>query len=550
MLAAWAIGNPLKISDVLVVLAFYGQLRMTVIKLFSISIERLSDIQVALERMESFIKLDTKYDEISPMSDANQEEQKGTIVMHEASFSWHHTDVYLSTLSFKIQLGSFVGIVGPVGSGKSSLFAAILSQMNQISGHFNAHGSSFSYAAQTPWIFADTIRANVLLGKPIDQHRYTSVLHACCLDVDLSQIGPSGDMTMIGEKGVNLSGGQKSRVSLARALYADADIYLLDDPLACVDSIVAKRIYEHCISPRGLLKNKTRLLVTHLTQFLNESDQIIIFQDGRIRAQGHFNQLMHEHEVIDHREIMIEEDTSVSPMILDIKQFISDTQPIITKETSETGVIGWSLWYSLFTAPPLGVFGLFPMILLLIATQFLYNGTNLWLSVRSRQIEMDAQREFSVALIYLMLTMMILITCLGSGVCFFYVVSNGSNYLHDKMLTGLLFTSLRFYESNPSGRILNRVSKDQQVIDEILSVIMFEAVQTLMWTVGLIVVICIVNPWITLLLLPLLPTFFILRRFYLRSSLQLKRMESVTRSPIYEVFGSHFTVWLLFMHSK
>ncbi|CAF4835548.1 unnamed protein product, partial [Rotaria sp. Silwood2] len=127
--------------------------------------------------------------------------------------------------------------------GKSSLLAAILGEVNLINGQLHTNGSSFSYAAQSPWIFADTLRNNILLSRSFDQQR--------------------GDLIMIGEKGVNLSGGQKARVSLARALYADADIYLLDDPLGAVDRTVATQIYERCLGPHGLLKDKTRLLVTH-----------------------------------------------------------------------------------------------------------------------------------------------------------------------------------------------------------------------------------------------------------------------------------------------
>ena len=151
--------------------------------------------------------------------------------MNNASFSWTETTC-LSNLTINIESGTLVGIVGPVGAGKSSLLSAILGEMTLINGDSNVFGT-FSYAAQSPWIFADTIRANILLGKPFDEQRYANVIQACCLDVDLLTFGEVGDLTIVGEKGVNISGGQKARISLARALYIDADIYLLDDPLSC-----------------------------------------------------------------------------------------------------------------------------------------------------------------------------------------------------------------------------------------------------------------------------------------------------------------------------
>ena len=142
--------------------------------------------------------------------------------------------------------------------------------------NYSIYVNSISYAPQSAWIFADTIRANILLGKPMDEERYKNVIKACCLNIDLQNFGEVGDLLMIGDKGVNLSGGQKARISFARALYADADLYLLDDPLAAVDPKVAKNIFDQCIGPRSLLRGKTRILVTHQTHFLVETDQMIL----------------------------------------------------------------------------------------------------------------------------------------------------------------------------------------------------------------------------------------------------------------------------------
>ncbi|CAF5187768.1 unnamed protein product, partial [Rotaria sp. Silwood1] len=136
---------------------------------------------------------------------------------------------------------------------------------------------------------ADTFRNNILLNQPYDEQRYKDVINACCLDVDLSRFGSCGDLTMISDNGVNLSGGQKTRVGLARALYADADVYLLDDPLSALDRTTIKHVYERCICPNGLLRNKTRLLVTHQTQYLFEADQIIFLSNGQINKEGNLD---------------------------------------------------------------------------------------------------------------------------------------------------------------------------------------------------------------------------------------------------------------------
>ncbi|CAF5149253.1 unnamed protein product, partial [Rotaria sp. Silwood1] len=232
----------------------------------------------------------------------------------------------LSLSDLTIEQGTFVGIVGPVGSGKSSLFAAILGEMNLTDGQINTNNSSFSFAAQLPWIFEDTFRNNILLNRPFDQQRYRNVLHACCLDDDISVFGSRGDLIMIGENGINLSGGQKARVSLARALYTDVDIYLLDDPLSAVDHKIAKQIYEKCIGPYGLLKNKTRLIATHQTQFLSESHQIIYLSYGHIDKQSCLNEYS-----IRENDTNRNEDSRLSSLFDDHKS-MDDNQSIIVDE--------------------------------------------------------------------------------------------------------------------------------------------------------------------------------------------------------------------------
>ena len=185
--------------------------------------------------------------------------------------------------------------------------------MNLVSGQLNTNNSSFSYAAQSPWIFADTLRNNILFNQNYDEQRYRDVICACSLDIDMNLLGTSGDRTFIGEKGVNLSGGQKARVSLARALYVNADIYLLDDPFASVDRLVAKQISQRCFSKNGLFKDKTCLLITHQTEFVKDAHQIIFL------SQGHIDESAHFHNEIEKKEQLEEEDIDqISSLIDDV----------------------------------------------------------------------------------------------------------------------------------------------------------------------------------------------------------------------------------------
>ena len=290
--SAWLLGYPLTALNTFPVLLCFAILRSDVMFYLLTTIETLTEAKLASNRIDSFMHLTMKNECHSSLSSSSntpqQQQQQGRINMSDASFSWSDEILCLSSLDLTIEQGTFVGIIGAVGSGKSSLLAAILGEMNMINGQLDTYDSSFAYVAQIPWIFVDTFRNNILLNRPFDEQRYRNVIYACCLDIDLLLLGPNADLTIIGEKGINLSGGQKARVALARALYSDVDIYLLDDPLAAVDRVVARQIYERCIGPRGLLKDKTRLLVTHQIQFTYETDQTIFLSHGHIHTTRMF----------------------------------------------------------------------------------------------------------------------------------------------------------------------------------------------------------------------------------------------------------------------
>ncbi|CAF2965348.1 unnamed protein product [Rotaria sp. Silwood2] len=525
----WLIGKQLIPANIFTALSFFSLVRAPVMSLLPLIIEKLSEARVAATRIDQFMRL-----EILMNRREKEQNKKGdhAIIMEDASFSWKDTPCLLS-LHLKVKYGTLLGVKGAIGAGKSSLLAAILGEINLVSGTIRQCVRSISYAPQSSWIFTDTIRSNILLGKPMDEERYKSVIKACCLDIDLQNFGEIGDLMMIGDKGVNLSGGQKARISLARALYADADLYLLDDPLAAVDPKVAKKIFDQCIGPRSLLRQKTRILVTHQVHFLDEADQTIRL------ANGHIHELYSERPDEDQQSNTTTEADSSDDDETDFKlnTAIADMNSIVKSETSTDGAVKWNVWFQLFTAPPLRWFGFILLIFLLLGTQALYDFTNRWLSMWSAKSEKNTSSSLD-AYVYLGLTIGTLITALVRTGFLIYVMLCGSTCFHNQMLNGILYTSLRFFESNPSGRILNRASKDQQVLDELLPSTVIETIQNLLMILGSVIIIGITNPWVLLILVPLTPAFWWLRRFYIRSSLQLKRLESVTRSPVYALFSS------------
>lgn len=196
----------------------------------------------------------------------------------------------LTNIQLSIFEGNLTAIVGRIGQGKSSLLSAILGEMYKLEGTVRTYGS-IAYVPQQAWIINATVRENILLGKPFDQEKYDRIIYASGLKPDIDML-PAEDLTEIGERGINLSGGQKQRVSLARAAYQDADIYLLDDPLSAVDAHVDQHLWHNLIGPSGLLKDKTRILITHGIHHLSEVDQIVVMKDGTISEAGEYQQLM------------------------------------------------------------------------------------------------------------------------------------------------------------------------------------------------------------------------------------------------------------------
>ena len=193
----------------------------------------------------------------------------------------------LQDVEFYSQSGTLTVVTGPVGCGKSTLLSAIAGEMSAISGTIRRHGT-FVYAPQVAWVFSGTLRENIIFGAPYDKPRYTKVLEACALSEDFRQF-PNGDETVVGERGAVLSGGQRARVNLARAVYLDTDLYLLDDPLSCVDFKVGQHIFEECI--KGMLGEKTRLLTSHQEQHMKDADQVIMLHKGRVLGKGTFAEL-------------------------------------------------------------------------------------------------------------------------------------------------------------------------------------------------------------------------------------------------------------------
>ena len=194
----------------------------------------------------------------------------------------------LSNVNVDIKAGELVMVVGSVGSGKSSLLMSVLNEIPKVEGSISVKGK-MSLIQQNAWITNSTLRENILFGEKYNRARYKEVIEVCGLKQDIENFD-EGDQIMIGERGINLSGGQKTRVGLARAVYSQSDIILLDCPLAAVDSHVGDHIFNKCILE--YLKNRCRLFATNQTHRLGDADKVIVLENGEVVACGKYEELL------------------------------------------------------------------------------------------------------------------------------------------------------------------------------------------------------------------------------------------------------------------
>ncbi|GMR61820.1 hypothetical protein PMAYCL1PPCAC_32015 [Pristionchus mayeri] len=289
-----------------VALSLFNILRFP-LAIFAMIFSQAIQCSVSNKRLKAFFA----EDEIDANAILKTKHEDTAVEIEDASFGWDSTSAeFLKHINLSVKKGELVAIVGKVGSGKSSVLSALLGEMTKKSGKVAVNGE-VAYIPQQPWIQNLTLRDNVLFGKPLDPELYEKVLHACALQQDLSSL-PAGDMTEIGEKGINLSGGQKQRVSMARAVYSGHGLIFLDDPLSAVDAHVGKHIFENVISSTtGILKNTTRVLVTHGIHFLKHCDRVIVMKDGEVSESGTYKELLERQgpfsEFIE--EFLIEEAT-------------------------------------------------------------------------------------------------------------------------------------------------------------------------------------------------------------------------------------------------
>ncbi|XP_066891023.1 multidrug resistance-associated protein 1-like isoform X6 [Kogia breviceps] len=514
--------------------------------------------RISLVRLEDFLNTE----DFHPRSIETKYIGDHAIGFTNASFSWDKTGIpILKDLNIKIPEGALVAVIGQVGSGKSSLLSAVLGEMEKLKGVVQRKGS-VAYVSQQAWIQNCILQENILFGSVMQKQLYERVLEACALLPDLEQL-PNGDQTEIGERGVNISGGQRHRVSLARAVYSGADIYLLDDPLSAVDVHVGKQLFEKVIGSSGMLKNKTRILVTHNLTLLPLMDLIVVMESGRVAQMGTYQELLSKTKyltnllqafseqekahalkrvsVINSRTVLKEQilEQNDRPLLDQGKQFS------VGKEKVPVGGVKFSIILKYLQA-----FG-WLWVWLNVATYLGQNlvgiGQNLWLSAWAKEAkhmnnftEWKRIRSNKLNIYGLLGLMQGLFVCSGA-----YVLTRGSlaasRTLHAQLLDNLLHLPLQFFETNPIGQIINRFTKDMFIIDMRFHYYLRTWVNCTLDVIGTVLVIVGALPFFILGIIPLVFLYFTIQRYYVASSQQIRRLAGASRSLVL----SHFSETLL-----
>eukprot|EP00850_Spirogloea_muscicola_P003812 SM000015S01312 [mRNA] locus=s15:1174764:1185983:- [translate_table: standard] len=468
-------------------------------------------------------------------------------VSTEAPFS-------LEGISIDVPWGAMVAVCGPVGSGKSSLAAALLGEMGQKSGQPARVGGSVAYCAQQAWILNTSLRENVLFGHEYEEERYDAAIKACALNQDLAAL-PDGDLTEIGERGINLSGGQKQRVSLARAVYADADIYILDDPLSAVDAHVGSYLFEHCIN--GILASKSRLFITNQLQYVPAADHIVVLKDGKIVEQGTYQVVMDNNgafatlmkESGSHKNEDTETAvdvpakkllTKVSTNKARLRDGASTTAAstfskqgtLVDAEMRAKGMLKLDVykkyWFEASLWLPWVLLGMFCFVQAIDAYQ------RYWLAYWTKD-QFDQSLAFYLGIyagIALLYTVLVYVRTLMHALLGLWI----ANILYEGMLKSICQAPMSFFDTTPVGRILNRFSSDQSAVDDALPFSWSTFLNILFQVFSTIIVICITTPIFTAVFVPVAGIYFYVQLIYRRTARELKRLESLTKSPVYQQF--------------
>ncbi|KAK2962825.1 Multidrug resistance-associated protein [Blattamonas nauphoetae] len=444
----------------------------------------------------------------------------------------------LNDISITIPKGTLTMIVGSVGSGKSSLAEVLSGGLECLNGSVRVDGS-VTFCAQSPWIANNTVRGNIVFGAKFDKSRYSETLRVCALDEDMSALA-EGDGTMIGEKGVTLSGGQKARIQLARAVYAQKDILVVDDPLSAVDGRVGRFVMDECFC--GVLKGKTVVMVTNELRFLDRADQVIVLEGGRIKAHGRLEELgkqgvdlseyvSKQEKEKDNSEADKGEGSEVEKEAPSEEKDEAKNGLAMTEEEQQTGAIKFSSYLALLSGlmpSPLVAFFLIYVVLsesVVVVAQW-------WLGKVGPTDAFAPMPFWWKAGVYGLLGVLSLFL-LVLRACFVRVgTGRFVRKTFSKLLQHVLASPTRFFDTTPAGRVLNRFVGDLPQVDQFLVSGLLQVMSLIVGLIGQVVVVGLGTPWLVAVGVPLIVVFWVMILISTGMTRDLQRLEAIGRSPV------------------
>ncbi|KAI0675473.1 metal resistance protein YCF1 [Trametes maxima] len=584
--AAYTSNTPLTSDKIFPAISLYMLLQFPLSMISQVT-SNIIEAMVSVKRLSAFFESDELQPDVRKAV-AKENVECGDVVVSivNGEFRWNKDapSATLEDINMAVRKGELVGILGRVGAGKTSLLSAIIGEMFRADGEVKVVGS-ISYAPQNPWVMSATIKDNILFSHKYDEEFYNIVLDACALRPDLALL-PNGDMTEVGEKG--LSGGQRARVALARAVYARADIVILDDVLAALDSHVAKHVFDHVIGPNGVLATKARIVVTNSIHFLKQFSQVLYMRRGVILECGSYMELVSNtqselHKLVkghgnltasltsgmstpfitgfsatpssegdtaveSNQDLTEEKLETVDKTLTRRKSFgkavIEDALPTrtasdgLTKEHTEQGRVKREVYLRYIEAASKTGFGAFVVATILQQIASLL-GNNTLRSWGEHNREAGANAGAGVYLLgYGVFSLAGTLFGMAAAILIWVLCAvRSAGRLHDAMLNAIMHAPLSFFELTPTGRILNLFSRDTYVVDMMLARVIQGSVRTLCVTAMIVVVIGYSFP-LFLIAVPPLAWFYVrVMVYYLATSRELKRLDAVSRSPIFAWFS-------------
>ncbi len=606
----WTHDIPLSTEIVFPALALFNLLTFP-LAVLPMVISSIIEASVAVQRLGEYLTAEEIQPDAVGVGPAAEERGDDAVVIRNGTFSWnrYETKTVLKGIDFTAHKGDLHCVVGRVGQGKSSLLQSILGDLWKIEGEVRINGT-VAYASQQPWIMNATVKENIIFGHRYDSNFYEKTVKACALLDDFAQL-PDGDETVVGERGISLSGGQKARVALARAVYARADIYLLDDCLSAVDSHVARHIVENVLGPRGLLNSKCRILATNAIAVLSDADFICQLKEGEIVESGTFRQLIAMKggiaELIkssgqdsgpsssvasssgsgpdrlgSDTSTYIEPDTHQDKEeIEEAQEGLAELAPIRigaasntqnrrgsmatlrrasaatfkgprgklgdeegpsaksrqTKEHLEQGKVKWDVYLEYAKTSNLVAVAIY--LFTLIAAQSAQIGGSVWLknwAERNGAAGGNPDVAKYLGVYFAFGVGSAALTVVQTLILWIFCSIEASRKLHERMATAIFRAPMSFFDTTPAGRILNRFSSDIYRLDEILARTFNMLFVNLSRSAFTLIVISVGTPAFVSLIIPLSAVYYWVQRYYLRTSRELKRLDSVSRSPMYAHF--------------